>query len=132
MKEILRITKGKNAQTISALGKLDTSKDWKITIEEWSCSRTISQNKMYWDLLTEIGKYLGYSSEEMHSLMAYKYLSYKSNVMDKEITVIPSTTKLNVKEFSNYISQVKSFASELGFKNNTNTHSGTFQNFQDA
>lgn len=132
MKEILRITKGKNAQTISALGKLDTSKDWKITIEEWSCSRTISQNKMYWDLLTEIGKYLGYSSEEMHSLMAYKYLSYKSNVMDKEITVIPSTTKLNVKEFSNYISQVKSFASELGFKNNTNTHSGAFQDFQDA
>jgi len=115
MKKIIKISNGKNSAAISALGKLDPNQDWKITIEEWDYKRSIDQNKRYWELLTEIGKHLGYNPNEMHALMAYKYLSYKSIVMDNEVVVVPSTTSLSVKEFGGYMNNVENFASSLGF-----------------
>jgi len=115
MKKIIKISNGKNSAAISALGKLDPNQDWKITIEEWDYKRSIDQNKRYWELLTEIGKHLGYNPNEMHALMAYKYLAYKDSILNEEVTVIPSTTSLTIKEFGNYMNNVENFASSLGF-----------------
>lgn len=120
MKTILKITNGKNSAAISAIGKLDPHKDWKISIEEWDYKRSIDQNKRYWELLTEVGKHLGYNPNEMHALMAYKYLAYKDSILNEEVTVIPSTTSLSVKEFSSYMANIESFAENLGFNFNGN------------
>ena len=51
----------------------------------------------------------------MHELMKYKFLSYKQEMLGDEMTVIPSTSKLNIKEFVDYLSKVEVFASSLGF-----------------
>ena len=52
---------------------------------------------MYWALITELGSFLGYNTEEMHLMMAYKYLSYKNELLGDEVVVVPSTTKLKYK-----------------------------------
>ena len=115
MKKIIKISNGKNSAAISALGKLDPNQDWKITIEEWDYKRSIDQNKRYWEMLGQLGYHLGYTADEMHQLLTYKYLSYKSIVMDNEVVVVPSTTSLSVKEFGDYMNNVENFASSLGF-----------------
>ena len=52
----------------------------------------------------------------MHELMKYKFLSYKQEMLGDEMVVIPSTSKLNIKDFVSYLSNVENFAVSLGFK----------------
>ena len=127
MKKTLKIKNGNSVDVIKQLGNLDKLKDYRITIELWDYKRSVSQNKRYWDLLGDISNHLGYNTSEIHSLMAYKYLSYKNSILDQEVTVIPSTTTLTVKEFSKYMSDIESFAKSLGFKRKID-----FQDFEDA
>ena len=51
----------------------------------------------------------------MHELLKYKFLSYKQEMLGDEMVVIPSTSKLTIKEFVEYLSKVERFAIELGF-----------------
>jgi hypothetical protein len=114
----LMLKKENRQELMSLIGSLyddGSNKTYNVTIKE-SNKRSIAQNKRYWEILTGLGKYLGYSSEEMHALVAYKYLSHTTKIMDEEITVVPSTTKLNVKEFTDYMHNVESFANTLGYK----------------
>ena len=97
-------------------GKLDDAKFYDVSIREHKDSRSIQQNKRYWALITELGSFLGYNTEEMHAMMAYKYLSYKNELLGDEVVVVPSTTKLNIKQFAEYYDKVCQFAYTLGFK----------------
>ena len=75
---------------------------------------TINQSeKNYWKLIEELGDFLGYEADEMHALMKYKFLSYKQDMLGDEMVVIPSTSKLNSKDFEDYLSKVEEFASTL-------------------
>ena len=47
--------------------------------------------------------------------MKYKFLSYKQEMLGDEMVVIPSSSKLTIKEFVDYLSKVEVFASTLGF-----------------
>ena len=97
-------------------GKLDDTKFYDVSIREHKDSRSIQQNKRYWALITELGNFLGYNTEEMHAMMAYKYLSYKNELLGDEVVVVPSTSNLSIKEFIDYLSNVEGFAHTLGFK----------------
>ena len=127
MKKTLKIKNGNSDDAIKQLGNLDKSNDYMVTIELWDYKRSISQNKRYWDLLGAMSNQLGYNTSELHSLMAYKYLSYKNSILDHEVTVIPSTTTLTIKEFSKYMDDIESFAKGLGFKRKVD-----FQDYQDG
>jgi hypothetical protein len=108
---------GSEDESIQKLfGKLDDTKFYDISIREHKDSRSIQQNKRYWALITEMSSYLGYTTDEMHQMMAYKYLSYKNDLMGEEVVVVPSTTKLKIKEFNEYYDKVAQFAYSLGFK----------------
>jgi len=48
--------------------------------------------------------------------MKYKFLSYKQEMLGDEMVVVPSTSKLNIKEFVEYLAKVERFAVSLGFK----------------
>ena len=52
----------------------------------------------------------------MHELLKYKFLSYKQEMLGDEMVVIPSTSKLTIKEFVDYLSKVERFAVSLGFQ----------------
>ena len=100
----------------SLFGNLNPDKFYDVEVSEHKDSRSIQQNKMYWALITELGSFLGYNTEEMHQMMAYKYLSYKNELLGDEVVVVPSTTKLNIKQFAEYYDKVCQFAYTLGFK----------------
>ena len=100
----------------SLFGNLDPAKFYDVEVEEHKDSRSIQQNKRYWALIKELGSFLGYEDAEMHELMKYKFLSYKTEMLGDEMVVIPSTSKLTIKEFVAFLSQVERFAVQLGFK----------------
>ena len=97
------------------IGELDVSKAWEIEVKPFSFNRSTAQNKKYWALIKELGSFLGYSEHEMHELMKYKFLSYKQEMLGDEMVVIPSSSKLTIKEFVDYLSKVEHFALDLGF-----------------
>ena len=100
------------------IGELDLSKAWEVEVKPFAFNRSTEQNKRYWALIKELGSFLGYDEGEMHELMKYKFLSYKQEMLGDEMVVIPSTSKLNIKEFVDYLSKVERFASSLGFNLN--------------
>ena len=98
------------------IGELDLSNAWEIEVKPFAFNRSTQQNKKYWKLISELGSFLGYDEGEMHELMKYKFLSYKQEMLGDEMVVIPSTSKLTIKEFVSYLNQVERFAVSLGFK----------------
>ena len=98
------------------IGELDISSAWEIEVKPFAFNRSTQQNRKYWKIIKELGDFLGYDEGEMHELMKYKFLSYKQEMLGDEMVVIPSTSKLTIKEFVSYLSQVERFAVSLGFK----------------
>ena len=88
---------------------------WQVIIKERNSDRSIEQNARLWDLYTSIGTYLGYSAEETHQLMGYKFLLEEKNIGRERITRVKSTTKLSVKEMGEYMMKVESWASQMGW-----------------
>ena len=75
---------------------------------------TINQNeKKYWKLIEDLGDYLGYEADELHALMKYKFLSHKQDFLGDEMVIVPSTSKLNSKDFEDYLTEVEEFATSL-------------------
>ena len=100
----------------SLFGNLDPDKFYDVEVAEHKDSRSIQQNKLYWSLITEMSSYLGHTTDEVHDLMRYKFLSYKELIGNEEVTRVPSTTQLNIKAFNEYYDQVSQFAYGLGFR----------------
>ena len=97
------------------IGELDLSNAWEVEVKPFAFNRSVQQNRRYWKIIQELGSYLGYDEGEMHELCKYKFLSYKQDMLGDEMVVIPSSSKLTIKEFVDYLSKVERFASGLGF-----------------
>ena len=97
------------------IGELDLSNAWEVEVKPFAFNRSTQQNKRYWALIEDLSDYLGYDEREMHELMKYKFLSYKQDMLGDEMVVIPSSSKLTIKEFVDYLSKVEHFALDLGF-----------------
>lgn len=93
----------------------DDPHNWQVIIKKRQDSRSVDQNKRLWELYTSIGNYLGYTAEEVHQLMGYKFLLIEKYVGKEKITLVRSTTKLNVKEMSEYQDKICAWASNMGW-----------------
>lgn len=93
----------------------DDPDNWQVLIKKRPDSRSVEQNARLWMLYTSIGDYLGYTAEEVHQLMGYKFLLIEKYVGKEKITLIRSTTKLSVKEMSEYQDKICAWASHLGW-----------------
>ena len=112
----LKITSEEDVENVRhQIGELDLSKAYEVEIKPFAFNRSTQQNKKYWALIGELGSFLGYDEGEMHELMKYKFLSYKQEMLGDEMTVVPSTSKLTIKEFVEYLEKVERFAVSLGF-----------------
>jgi hypothetical protein len=79
-----------------------------IEIHKSKKIRSLPQNKYYWGVVVKIlGSHIGYTSDEMHQILASKFLSYRK--MNGEF--VKSTTKLNTLEFENYLDNCRQWAS---------------------
>lgn len=93
----------------------EPDKNWQILIKQRNSDRSIEQNARLWDLYTSIGDYLGYTAQEMHELMGFKFLLEEKNIGRERITRVKSTTKLSVKEMGEYMTKVEAWASNMGW-----------------
>ena len=102
---------------IRKLKELDQDKLWSVTVKPYKSTRSLDQNEYYWKLVTELADYFGLKSkDEMHEVLLYKLLSEEKQIKNLKVMTIGSTTKLNVKQFNEYLEKVKKFARGYGFK----------------
>ena len=99
---------------ITKLKELDFSKVWKIQVTEKKPIRNLSQNDLYWTLLEGLSDHLGYTKDELHELMKYKYLKYAKEIAGQPVVVVPSTADLDTAQFAELIENVLRFANEYG------------------
>ena len=82
----------------------------EVIVRKWKKRRTGNQNRYYWGVVIPIlCESLGYSSEEMHEALKWKFLR---NRMHKELPTVKSTANLSTIEFNNYIDEIVRWASE--------------------
>lgn len=75
--------------------------------------RSLRQNGYLWAVpYALIAEHTGYSSDEIHSLMASKFLKEMVTVFGDMFSVIKSTTKLNTSEFEEYVGEIRKWAEE--------------------
>lgn len=95
---------------------LNQQKKPLITIEENRDLRTNQQNERLWGYLyTSIGNHLGYTPDEMHALMKFKFLRTEQVINSEVIETIKSTKRLSVKEMSDYQEKIAIWAGQMGW-----------------
>ena len=86
-----------------------------IEIRDDKDSRSVKQNRLYWEWISVIGGELGYTKDETHVILRDKFLGYTETTTKLSvIKELRSTTKLKVKEFKDYLEQIDIFVSEYG------------------
>ena len=86
-----------------------------IEIKDDKESRSIKQNRLYWEWVSVIGGELGYTKDETHAILRDKFLGYTETTTKLSvIKELRSTTKLKVGEFKDYLEQIDIFVSEYG------------------
>ena len=104
---------------VGKLKELDQDKLWSVTVKPYKSTRSLDQNDYYWRLVAELANYFGLKSkDEMHEVLLYKLLSKEKQIKNLKVMTVGSTTKLNVKQFNEYLEKVKEFARGYGFKLN--------------
>ena len=103
-----------DADKIKAHEKIDglsLDKPWQIEIKPYKKNRTIAQNKLYWQWATYIGNEIGYTKDEMHAILADMFIpdvfiEYAGKVIIQD----KSTSRLNTKEFTEYLEKIDRWA----------------------
>ena len=63
-----------------------------------------------------IGDYIGYSQDEMHKILKFKFLRTERILNGESFEVLKSTTSLSVEDMTDYMDKIESWAViELGF-----------------
>ena len=93
-----------------------TTKEAVVTIQK--SSRSDAQNRLYFYWVGILSQEVGYSKDEMHLVLADKFLPKIefTTKKGKKISQIPSTRKLNIDEFIDYICEIEMFSGEWGIK----------------
>lgn len=111
-----KMNKNNRENLISKLRELDPTKLWEVIVRKPKSVRSLDQNELYWEMITQMGDYFGYEKSEMHSLMVYKFLTEFKKVFNDQVPVIRSTTSLSTSEFNDYMEKIKSWAFDYGFR----------------
>lgn len=103
-------------RAIKYIQALNIDKPWAVDIKLYKKNRSLSQNKLYWKWITRIGDSIGYERDELHAIIADKFLP--DEIVEyggKQIKKDKSTSRLNTKEFTEYLEKIDRFAAaELG------------------
>jgi len=84
-------------------------KDVEITVRKKRAKRSDDQNRLYHAYLKLLSEHTGYSTEEMHSIIGYKFrLVNKVDESTGEMfQYIRSTTKMNKLQFADHIKEIQ-------------------------
>lgn len=75
--------------------------------------RSNDQNEFYWGVcLKLISDHTGYTCEELHDILKYKFLGTDEKKIGSEtVKILKSTTKLNTLQFEEYLGRIRDWAS---------------------
>ena len=95
---------------------LAIDKPWQVEIRPYKKNRSVAQNRLFWKYIGIVGDELGYDPQDCKEVICQKLLGTECKVvMGETITVIKGTSKLNTKEFANFIEAIIRFAiADLG------------------
>ena len=99
----------------SKIQDLDLSLGYVCNVTLKSHGRTADQNSRLWKLYSELGEYIGESSDKVHELMTWKFLRSQTTVNGESIEVVKSTTKLTTAEMADYQNKIELWAGSIGF-----------------
>ena len=104
-------------QTIVLQQQNEFNRIWEgieLTIDKVKSTRSNQQNKYYWSgVVSILSTELGYSKDEIHDLLKYKFLKRTVIIGDSEETIMKSTTELTKSEFMDFIADIQLWAAEL-------------------
>lgn len=87
----------------------------KIEIKEYKPNRTNLQNRYYWTIINFISIETGNAKDSLHEFFKSKFLGQiDDRVFGVNISYDKTTTKLNTKEFTDYIEKISIFISDFG------------------
>ena len=94
---------------VDTLMNLPRDHKWEVTVSEFKRSRSEQQNRLYWRWLEEIAQHTGEGDKDAwHDYFRTKFLGKRPVTIKGElIEVLPSTTKLNVSEMSEYMNHIQ-------------------------
>lgn len=88
-----------------------------IEINEYRKKRSLRQNDLYWSVVTIAAKEKGYSKEELHEIFRSLFIPVQKVEYNGFIfEVRKSTSKMDVKEFSEYLDCVYSHIASEGIE----------------
>lgn len=88
---------------------------YEIVAKPYKRNRSVEQNDFYWTLLTHISQETGYTKDDLHDMLRYKFLGMqKKEVAGVNIEYLPSSTKLKVGEMADYLTQIEAWSAQLG------------------
>jgi len=102
----------------SIIAALNPKVEWRIDIRRHVGRRSLSQNKLYFAVLTEMANETGHTKDEMHDAMKTKFLPQQVvSVAGEDVYIPASSAKLDKMAFAEYVDKVIAFAaSELGIQ----------------
>lgn len=86
----------------------------EITIQKLKSSRSLQQNRLWWLYVTIIAKEIGYTKEELHEILKFKFLK-REKVDEKTGEVfeyLESTTKLGKSDFADMVNDLIQWSAE--------------------
>ena len=84
-----------------------------IEIKEYKPKRTNLQNRFYWAILNYLQSETGNDKDTLHAFFKHQFLDKKRfQLFGIEFDSEVSTTKLDKKEFTNYIEMIRVFAAQ--------------------
>jgi hypothetical protein len=87
-------------------------KRFELVLRLQKSQRSLNQNAYYWSVCLEIlSGHTGFTPEEIHEIMKYKFLKEHKNAGEKLFLYVKSTTKLNTTEMEEYLEKIRRFAS---------------------
>jgi hypothetical protein len=116
MKKFIVMKSEDIATVIKYLNVVNIEKPWSVDIKKYKPNRSLAANRLYWRWIQIISDDLGYTKDELHAVLAVKFLGVVDiSCMGENITQPVSTTSLKVKEMADYLTRIEVFASsELG------------------
>lgn len=108
-----KLQKNVTAQIVDTLQEF-SGKAVEIIIKRKSAKRSDRQNRYWWVLVTILSNDLGYTKEEMHEILKYKFL--KREKVDERTGLVMeylgSTTELNKMEFADMITDLRRWSEQ--------------------
>ncbi len=79
--------------------------EYSVEIKKVFPKKSLPMQRLLWDIYRQVAVVTGYETEEVHSMLAYKFLV---NTESKS-PYVKSTTTLNVDEFKTFVNSVIHF-----------------------